>query len=335
MNEQQITLLLIKKDAAPVDIVELIKQVEWSGRKGAAPRTLRVQLVDSSEYDRSGIDVEQGDNLVFYWNGVELFRGMILKQVDKDDRMMDVTAYDLGRYLANNRDNFSYENKTLSYIFKDICNRFEFPIGECAESSYQLDKMSGLTTTPWDVLTDAMLETFKFTGERYYIYVSDERFNLIKRKDSMINWVVESGSNLLGYTRTRDFSDIKTRVKLLGDKDSVLLLEKNEELEKIFGIYQEVEKVDKDTASSKYKQIAQNKLKFDGKPDSYIQITAIGITDCITGATLHLSIDELGISEVYYIDEDTHTFEANKSSELGGFTHQMSLKLRRTYEIQG
>ncbi len=334
MDEQQITLILVRSDGM-FDITELVEKIEWGGRKGAAPRTAQVTLLDSSEYERSGIDVAEGHSLVFYWNGVGLFGGMVLKQDDSDERIINVTAYDLCRYLSNNHDSFSYENKTLPYIFKDICNRFNLPIGEVAECSYKIDEMSGLVTTPWDVLCDAMLETFQYTGERYYIYADMEKIHLIKRADSMINWVVEAGSNLMTYKRTRDYSSIATRVKLIGEDDKLILLEVDEELESKFGIFQEVEKPKKDLSSAKYKQIAQNKLKLSGKPDCYITITGIGITDCISGASLHLIIPELDISNVYYIDEDTHTFAANKASINGGFNHTMKLKVRLTNEIQG
>lgn len=334
MEEQQITLILIRSDGM-FDITELVKQIEWSGRKGSAPRTLEVSLLDSSEYERSGINVEKGHSLIFYWNKVELFRGMILKQVDSDNRIMTVKAYDICRYIANNRDSFSYENKTLTYIFQDICRRFQIPAGEVANCNYQIEEMSGMTTTAWDVLCDAMLETFRYTGERYYIYADGERVNLIKRADSVIVWVVETGSNIINYERTRDYSDFVTRVVLYGDDEEIITQEIDSGLEAIFGIFQNVEKPKKDLSTAKYGQIAKNALIHDGKPDHYVDITAIGISDCITGAALQLIIPEIEVSSIFYIDEDTHTFSSNNASENGGFNHIMRLKLRLTNEIQG
>ena len=43
MTEQQITLVLVKNDEM-IDITGLVEQIEWSGRKGAAPRTHKVSL---------------------------------------------------------------------------------------------------------------------------------------------------------------------------------------------------------------------------------------------------------------------------------------------------
>lgn len=334
MTEQQITLIWVKNDEM-IDITELVEQIEWSGRKGAAPRTLKVSLLDSSEYDRSGIDVQKGHNILFQWNGESMFYGMVLRQEDSENRIMNITAYDVCRYLANNKDSFTYENKTLTYIFRDVCERFQLPVGNVVESSYKIDKVSGLMSTPWDLLCDAMLETFQYSGERYYIYADTDKINLVKRRETMIKWIVEAGSNLITYKRLQDFSNIKTRVKLIGDKDAVILTETDENLENVFGIYQDVDKPNKDLSTSKYKQIAQNKLKFDGRPDCYIQITGIGITDCISGCSLKLIIPEIDINDIFYIDEDTHIFEQNKLSINGGFNHTMKLKVRLTDEIQG
>lgn len=330
----QMTLLLTRSDGI-YDITNLVEEIKWSGRKGAAPRSLTVSLLDTSEYDRSGIDVAQGQSLVFYWNGVELFRGMIMKQVDSDDKMMRITAYDICRYLANNRDSFSYENKTLSYIFRDVCKRFEIPIGEVAECNYQTEDLSGSSSIAWDILCDAMYETYQYTGERYFIYADGEKVNLIKRKDSMILWVAETGGNITAYKRTRDFGNIITRVKLLGDEDALITQEINSELEEKFGIFQSVEKPDSDLAKSKYKQIAKNILEFDGRPDCYTDIEAVGITDCITGAAMQLIIPEISVDGVFYIDEDEHTFSADQGSFDEGFNHTMKLTLRSTNDIQG
>ena len=190
-----------------------------------------------------------------------MFYGMILRQEDSENRIMNITAYDVCRYLANNKDSFTYENKTLTHIFRDVCKRFQLPVGNVVESSYKIDKVSGLMSTPWDLLCDAMLETFQYSGERYYIYADTDKINLVKRRETMLTWIVEAGSNIITYKRLQDFSNIKTRIKLIGEEDAVILTETDEDLENVFGIYQDVDKPSKDLSKSKYKQIAQNKLK--------------------------------------------------------------------------
>ena len=96
--------LIILKGQQGYDITQLIEQVQWSGRKGSSARTLTAQLVDDDGYlhARSGIDVEEGHQCLFWYNGQELFRGMIMTQTQNDKKKLTFKAYDNGIYLANN-----------------------------------------------------------------------------------------------------------------------------------------------------------------------------------------------------------------------------------------
>ena len=63
----KIQLLLIQGDTT-TDMTALVKSVHWKGRKGSSARTLTVTMIDDNGYKhaRSGIDVEDGNQCVFY-----------------------------------------------------------------------------------------------------------------------------------------------------------------------------------------------------------------------------------------------------------------------------
>ena len=117
--------LIVTKGSETIEISQLVQKITWKGRKGSSSRTLTVNLIDDDGYKhaRSGIDVEQGHQCIFSYDGNELFRGIIMKQSQSDKKTMSFTAYDNGIYLANNKDTFCYENKTATEIFKDCCLR--------------------------------------------------------------------------------------------------------------------------------------------------------------------------------------------------------------------
>lgn len=97
--------LIVIKGGAAYDMSNLVSKVKWSGRKGSSSRTLQVDFIDDDGYkhDRTGIDVEQGHQCIFYWKGEELFRGMFMQQSQSGRKTMSLKAYDNGIYLANNR----------------------------------------------------------------------------------------------------------------------------------------------------------------------------------------------------------------------------------------
>lgn len=114
--------LILYRDGKTFDISELAESIKWKGRKGSAARSVSISLLDCKGV-QSGIDVTKGHQLIFSYKGKELFRGMIMSQQQSESFKMPITAYDNGIYLANNKDTFVYENKTVHDIFIDVCKR--------------------------------------------------------------------------------------------------------------------------------------------------------------------------------------------------------------------
>lgn len=144
----KIQLLLIQGDTT-TDMTALVKSVHWKGRKGSSARTLTVTMIDDNGYKhaRSGIDVEDGNQCVFYVDGQERFRGILLNQGQSSKKQLKYTAYDNGIYLANNKDTFVYKNKTADEVFTDVCSRFGIPTGDVAKCNYKIPELTKSKTT--------------------------------------------------------------------------------------------------------------------------------------------------------------------------------------------
>ena len=233
---------LVTKGETTYDMSELVESVTWSGRKGSPARTLSVSLIDDDgwKHARSGIDVTKGNHCVFYWEGAELFRGIIMQQRQSTKKTMTIKAYDVGIYLSNNKDSFCYKQKKASEIFKDCCDRFQIPYKDVADTGYVISELPKAKTTACDVILDALSLTFKATGIRHYVTSADGKLSLIKRKDSILQWVVETGRNLISYDYTCSIEKVKTRIKLLSKEDKVLAEKADTELEKTIGIMQDI-----------------------------------------------------------------------------------------------
>ena len=140
---------LVTKDETTYDMSELVESVTWSGRKGSPARSLSVSLIDDDgwKHARSGIDVTKGNHCVFYWEGEELFRGIIMSQKQNAKKTMTIKAYDVGIYLSNNKDSFNYKQKKASDIFKDCCNRFQIPYKDVADTGYVISELPKAKTS--------------------------------------------------------------------------------------------------------------------------------------------------------------------------------------------
>ena len=228
----KISLILVK-GMQGYDISDLVIQIKWSGRKGSSSRTLEATLLDDDKHDnaRAGLDVEKGHQCIFSYNGVELFRGIVMRQGQTQKKQLTFKAYDNGIYLANNKDTFCYSNKTAADIFKDICTRFGLPYSEVAKTTYKVPELTKPKTTAFDAIADALSQDFNATGIRHYIDSQKGSLRLITRRENIMQWVIEVGQNLISYNSTVSIEKVKTRIKLLSDEGTVLAEKKNATLE--------------------------------------------------------------------------------------------------------
>ena len=319
--------LIILKGEQGYDVTQLVEQVKWKGRKGSSSRTLSVTLIDDDGYKhaRSGIDVEQGHQCIFSYDGTELFRGIIMSQTQSNQKKLQFTAYDNGIYLANNKDTFCYENKTASDVFRDCCTRFGLPMGEVASCSYKIPELTKSKTTAFDAIADALSLDFDATGIRHYVASSKGELSLLTRRENILQWVIEVGQNITSYSYSRSIEDIKTRVKMVSKEGTTVAEKSNAELEKKIGIFQEIDQPDESLTTAQVNDLIESIMEEKGTPERTLSVEAVGIAEVISGIGVYIIIPELEISRTFYVDEDTHTFEDNK--------HTMSLKLNYANDL--
>ncbi|MDR1629602.1 MAG: hypothetical protein LBS36_05245 [Oscillospiraceae bacterium] len=319
--------LIIVKNEDCFDATRLVESYQWSGRKDSAARTLRVVLADHETLKdkRTGIDVEEGHQCVFLHDGKELFRGMFMRQEQNQKRMMTLTAYDNGIYLSNNKDSFSYTNKTASFVFRDVCTRFGIPFKDVADTKYIVEELPKPMTTGFDVICDALETTHDATGKRYSVVCENGTLRLIRRTDNMVQWVIGSGENLTSFTYSRDIEKIKTRIKLLGKDNSVAAQRINSEIEKKIGIFQEVSSAGTDLTQAKLTELIDSMMKEQGEPERVLSLDAEGIPEIVSGLCVFVKIPYLDLKRSFYVESDSHSFQGGR--------HTMKLTLKAVSEF--
>jgi hypothetical protein len=322
-----ICLIIAKTSSSGIDITNLVQEIKWKGRKGSAARSLQVKILDDDGYEhaRSGIDVEEGHQCLFKYNGTELFRGIIMKTTQTNKKSMTFLAYDNGIYLANNKDTFTYENKTATDVFKDVCSRFGLPTGEVASCTYKIPELTKSKTTAFDAICDALSLDFDSTGIRHYVSSSKGKLSLLTRRENILQWVIEASQNLVSYSYVKSIEDTKTRVKMLSNENKVLAESVNSSLEKKIGVFQDIDTPDETLTSAQIKALCDSILEEESAPAKTLTVEALGIPEVISGIGVFIVIKHLGLSRTFYVDEDTHTFKDHK--------HTMSLKLNYANDL--
>lgn len=321
-----ISLIVTQGDSA-YEMAQLVEQISWKGRKGSSSRTLTVTMIDDDGYKhaRSGIDVEEGHQCIFSYDGTELFRGIIMTQTQTHRKQLQFTAYDNGIYLANNKDTFVYENKTASEVFQDCCSRFGLPVGEVASCTYKIPELTKSKTTAWDAIADALSLEFDATGIRHYVASSGGKLSLLTRRENILQWVIETGQSISSYSYTRSIEDIKTRVKLVSKEGTTLAEATSSGLEEKIGIFQEIDEPDESLTEAQIKALAESILQEESQPERTLTVEAVGIPEVTSGVGVFIIIPALELSRTFYVDEDTHTFKGNM--------HTMTLKLNYANDL--
>ena len=321
--------IIIAKGTNGYDISNMWKSLEWSGRKGAAPRCVKITLIDDDgeNHARVTVDCEDGDQCVFYEDGAELFRGIIVKNGQENSKKLNITAYDNAYYLANNKDSFSYTNKSASQIFKDCMTRIGMTGGNVADTGYVIPELPKAKTTYYDVMLDALSSTYKATGIRYYIYSDKGNIHLARRSENSLQLVLEVGDkgNIISYSYTKSIEKVKTRMRLLSKENSVVYEKANENLESKIGTFMEIKQVDDSYNVAQMQELVDALFDEKGKPEQSLKIQCIGSSEAISGKAVYVIIPHLGLKRTFYIDEDIHKFDR--------YSHTMTLKLNYATDI--
>ncbi len=319
---------LVVKNNTTYDMTSIVESVTWSGSKSSAPRSIEVAMLDSdrSGHDRPNINVSSGNQCAFYWDGKELFRGIIMRNTQSSNRKLTLKAYDNAIYLANNSDTFVYKKKTGTQIFTDICTRFGLEY-TAANTGYTIPDLTMPNTSCIDAIWSALAKTYKATGKRFYVLSKEGKLSLIARADNLVQWVLEEGSNITSFKRDESIEETRTRVKLYSDANKVLAEAKDTSIEGKIGILQHAEQADSKLSKAKLKEMADTLLSKMKNASESFTLEGLGIAEVYSGVAIWINIPYLGIQKTYFVDEDKHTFKRNN--------HSMSLTLNAVADVEG
>ena len=326
---------ILIKDKIGYDISDLVQKTTWSGRKNSPARSLQLILMDDpalGSQNRAHIDVYEGNHLIFLEDETELFRGIIMTQMQTQEHVLTIIAYDNAIYLSNNRDSFSYKNKTLTEVFLDICKKYGISRGETASVKYKIPVLADVSVTIYDILCNALSQTYKGTGERFYIMSKRGQLHLLRRKEQVTKLILETGEegssygNLTQYSYSKDISNTRTRLKLISQNGKVIAQWADMDLEEKLGMMQDVQIPDESLSKSKLKTLVVTMLAELKKPAESLNVTALGISSVYSGIAVYISIPDIGIGRTFYVDSDTHTWD--------GDYHTMKLTLNFAKDLE-
>ena len=185
-------------------------------------------------------------------------------------------------------------------------------MGEVASCSYRIPELIKSKTTAFDAILDALSLEFDATGIRHYVISDKGKLNLLTRRENILQWVIETGQNLIHYDYTRSIEDLRTRIKMVTNDGTAVAEAGDSALEAKFGIFQEIMTPDENLTEAEINDLVRSVLAEKSASKRTMDIEAVGIPEVISGIGVFVIIPELSVGQTFYVDEDTHVFEDEK-----------------------
>lgn len=287
------------------DVTGLLVSWTWSGDKSAISRQLEGEIVRIEE---SGLPVpEIGDAVTLDEDGTRLFVGVVLKRsAGSEDQTMSFAAFDHGYYLHRNDATRKFTGATAEAITRMVCGELEIPVAALASTGIQLRrkftgvKLNQLIATVWYLAAEK-------TGKSYAIRYTPEGLVVKERGVSAQSLVLQGGSNLMDAATTEDATKMVNRVAIYDSSGNLLRRTGDTQAQKLYGVMEEhltqsgQRAADADSSARKTLE--------DGKLQRTVTVNVLGDTRLITGETVTVREPKTGLTGIFWIDADIHTWK--------------------------
>ena len=146
-------------------------------------------------------------------------------------------------------------------------------------------------------------EQSKKDNKKYMIYASKDTINSMEKGVTKLKVKFEEGQNIINTNFKESISNMVNKVLIVDDTGNKKSEIKDDNLLKVHGLFQEVYKVEEGKDADVE---AKNMLKGIEKTCS---LSGFGDTTCIVGYGVEVKDTHTGLTGLFYIDADTHTWE--------------------------
>ncbi|MEI7027907.1 XkdQ/YqbQ family protein [Paenibacillus sp. y28] len=307
------------------DISEIVAEISWkTGRIGKAS-SVEFTFIKGALYQDKDFAIEPGDIIRMTKDGKGLFYGYVFSIDSGREENVRVTAYDQVRYLMSN-DFVQLKNVTATEVIRHIAGAFNLQTGELADTEHKIPTILEDGKKLLDIICKALDLTLISTGKMYVFYDDFGELTL-RDMDTMAVYDISlgEGSLLFDYSSKRSIdSETYNYIKLMkDDKEAggrVFHILKNSETIARWGILQKYEKVDEKLNTEQINARLEQLMSWHNREQRSMSLQAIGDPRVRAGCYVPVFIRELGIEQMYLVEECTHKFE--------GADHTMQLELK-------
>ena len=306
---------IIHKDK---DITQLISNYTWSGDYKQAARTLEFGVVVSPhDYYLPKHYIGLGDTIKLLDDkDKELFQGYVFtKGKSISGTTMSVTTYDGLIYLLKSKGTYNFKNMSPEQITRKVCGDFGIPVGNLASTGITLNRIFDGESIYSIVMTAYTLAS-KRNGKKYIPRMINGKLNVIEKGKTVAEYTLDGESNITDSTYSESIENMVNRVRIYDENGKQIGKVENADWIKKYGILQDVYKKEKGANAN---AIAKSMLQGIEKT---AKIEGLGDNDCITGNAVKIKEPYTGLTGLFYIDNDEHTWQDGQHTMKLGLSFQ-------------
>lgn len=297
--------IYLTHDRRTRDISDLLINWTWSGDKAAISR----QLVGEIAYiEGSGLPVPEVGDLVTMADDTErLFTGIILlRSLGSEDSTMSFTAYDYGYYLQRNDGTYKFTGAPAEAMTRMACSDLGLPVAQLPATGVQLwrkfagVKVNQIITTAWSLASEK-------TGCSYAIRWTPTGLLVKERTAGGSSLVLKASSNLMDAVTKEDATQMVNSVAIYDSNGNLIRRTGDAAAQRLYGT------MERHITQSKDKEAdaaaSARKILEDGRFQRTVTVNVLGDTSLLTGETVVVREAKTGLTGVFWIDADIHTWK--------------------------
>lgn len=299
------TIYLSRSGSKTRDITSVLSFWAWSGDKATISRQLTGEI---AYIEGSQLPVpEIGDLLTMVDGGEKKFEGVVLQRsLGSEDSTMSFTAFDYGYYLQRNDGTYKFTGASPEEITRLACADREIPVAQLPTTGLRLwrkfaaVRLNQLITTAWTLASEK-------NGKVYAIRYTPAGLLVKERTVSDSSLVLKAASNLMNATTKEDATQMVNSVAIYDANGNFLRRTGDSAAQKLCGVMEqhiaqrEGEAADADATAKKTLE--------DGRLQKTVTVNVLGDMSLLTGETVVVREAKTGLTGVFWIDADTHTWK--------------------------
>ena len=294
------------------DITQYVSRIQWSGAHNQAAREVSFSLLNNP-YDKEHLPyankIKNSHKIWLMSDDTILFYGLVVNVQKKSEiGTVDFLARDMLYNLLESTMSGRWKKHTAEYITRSVCNDFKISTGTISNTKYQIKKFIVKDISAYDVIKRAYRKAANSkTGKKYFIHMNGDKLCVTERGQASLKkdgtaLTVKDDECIYESQFEEDASTVVDKVKVINDKRKLVNKVQDKALIKKYGVVQHILSVDKGKGTKQAKAEIQT-------PERSASISAIGRIGCVAGYKIHIQDKAAGLTGVYLIINDSHTWE--------------------------